>query len=132
MEASTLHPQQETLLIVDDEPLMTDLFRQFMSRQGYRVLTAHGGQEALAIVDTEPEPICLVVMDQTMPDMDGLETARRLLERAPTIPVLITSGMAANATPDLPANIVGTVQKPFRNQALAERIRLILEKTCKT
>jgi two-component system, cell cycle sensor histidine kinase and response regulator CckA len=127
MEASTLHPQKETLLIVDDEPLMTDLFLQYMSRQGYRVLTATNGPEALDIVDAEGDAIRLIVMDRTMPEMDGVEAARKVYDRAPTIRVLIASGHGAELSDDIPANIVGTVQKPYRNRALAEHIRQLLD-----
>ena len=53
MEAALLPAQLETLLIVDDEPLMTDLFRHVMTRYGFRVLTAASGREALALVEAE-------------------------------------------------------------------------------
>jgi CheY-like chemotaxis protein len=126
LEVSTLHPQEETLLIVDDEPLMTDLFLQYMSRQGYRVLVAASGQEALDIVSVEGDTIRLIVMDKTMPEMDGVEAARVLSESAPTIPVLIASGHDAGISENTLPNIVGIVQKPYQNRVLAERIRQIL------
>ena len=122
------HPNTETLLIVDDEPLMTDLFRQMMSRQGYTVLIANGGNEALAMVENTESPVNLIVLDMNMPDMNGLETAHALEQQHPAIPILIATGLGSDASEaNLPSNVVGIVQKPYQGRALAERIRAILD-----
>jgi CheY-like chemotaxis protein len=126
MEASTLKVHAQALLIVDDEPLMTDLFRQFMTKRGYRVLTASSGPEALAVVQTAQGEVNLVITDMTMPGMDGLEMARRLRELRPDLPVLIATGHDNSETP-LPSNVVGIIQKPYQNRVLAERIQQILD-----
>jgi len=126
---ATLPPQNETLLIVDDEPLMTDVFRQFMSRRGYHVLTAASGEEALRVIDKETDGVDLIITDMTMPDVDGAQLARRLYERSPDVPVMIASGhdldpVAMGVTP----NVVEVVRKPYQNRHLAERIRDILDR----
>ncbi|HZP81083.1 MAG TPA: response regulator [Chthonomonadaceae bacterium] len=126
MEAATLDESTHTLLVVDDEPLITDLFRQFMTKRGYRVLTATSGQQALATVEAE-ESIALVITDMTMPEMNGLEIANRLAQLRPRLPVLIATGHnTEDALANLPPNVVGIVQKPFQNKLLAERIHEIL------
>lgn len=128
MDASTLQSQCDTLLIVDDEPLMTDLFRQYMSRQGFRVLTASSAGEALAHVAVEGSAIRLVITDMTMPDMDGIRLAEALCAERPDVPVLIATGHdTEEASENLPSNVVDVVKKPYQNRLLAERIRQILE-----
>jgi DNA-binding NtrC family response regulator len=130
MEAATLNPQAETLLIVDDDPLITDMFRHGMTKRGFRVLTATGGQEALALIRAEAGAINLVITDITMQDMDGFELARQLLEHAPGLPVLIATGHAPDPSQNpMPHNILGIVQKPYHARALADRIRTALDTT---
>lgn len=128
MDAAMRPPSAETLLMVDDEPLMTDLFRQFMSKRGYRVLTASGGREALALVEVEVNTIDLIITDMTMPDMSGMELVQTLAERFPDIPVIIVTGHSTDVTDgSLPVNVLGVVQKPYQNRRLEERIREILD-----
>lgn len=127
MEAPTLHASTETLLVVDDEPLMTELFRQFMTKRGFRVLTAATGQEALALAAAEGQGLHLVITDISMPDMSGLDMARTLAERLPQLPVLIATGHDPDPEQHLPPNIVGIIKKPYQNRTLAERIRAILD-----
>jgi DNA-binding NtrC family response regulator len=128
MEARTLPSTPETLLIVDDEPLMTDLFRQFMTKRSFRVLMATSGQEALDMVQTEAGSVQMVITDMTMPGMDGIALARALEVRAPGLPVIIATGHetdAANMT--FPANVIEIVKKPYQNRLLAQRIREFLD-----
>jgi two-component system cell cycle sensor histidine kinase/response regulator CckA len=128
MDASTLHSAGETLLIVDDEPLITDLFKQFMTRRGYTVLTASDGQEALRRVDEAGTAIKLVITDMTMLGMDGIAVARALEQRLPGVPVLIATGHDATLDRStMPGNVVDIVQKPYQNRQLAERIRKLLD-----
>jgi CheY-like chemotaxis protein len=130
MEVKTPQPNTETLLIVDDEPLMTDLFRQMMSRQGYTVLTANGGREALSLLEGKEAEVSLIVMDMNMPDMNGLETAQALQQQTPGIPILIATGLGADVSDaNVPSNVIGIVQKPYQGRTLAERIRTILDST---
>ncbi|HLV81882.1 MAG TPA: response regulator [Chthonomonadaceae bacterium] len=126
MEASTLPSESGTLLVVDDEPLMTELFQQYMTRRGFRVVTAATGQEALDTVAAEADGLRLVLLDISLPDMSGLEVARRLAERAPSLPVMIASGHDLDSSVPLPPNIACAIQKPYQNRMLAERIREIL------
>jgi|SRR5579871_5720071 len=123
-----LSHSQETLLIVDDEPMMTDLFRQSMTKRGFHVLTAAGGPAAQEIVAAEGDALRLVITDMTMPGMDGVSLARVLNEKAPNLPVLIATGHETDAEQmGLPPNVVGVVSKPYQHKALAERIRAILD-----
>ena len=127
MEAMTLHSPTATLLVVDDEPLMTDLFSQYMSRLGYRILVACNGEQALEIIASELTPIQIVVSDMNMPGMDGLTLAKRLFKIAPSLSVILTTGIDCKSeTESLPPNIVCFLQKPYQNRLLAEKIAGIL------
>jgi DNA-binding response OmpR family regulator len=65
-----------TILIVDDEPQIRDLLRNYLSARGYQVRVASDGQQALALVDQEPPD--LIVLDVNMPGMNGIEVLKRL------------------------------------------------------
>ena len=128
MEATTLQTSEYTLLIVDDEPLMTELFEKLMSKRGFRVLTAASGDEALRILEIPGNTIHLVLTDMTMPSMDGLKLASELGRRRPLLPVMLATGhdadMAiANGLP----NVVEVVRKPYQNRVLADHIRRVLK-----
>ncbi len=128
MDALTHQTSEETLLIVDDEPLMTELFEKFMTKRGFQVLTAASGAEALEIVYREKAGIRLVLTDVTMPGMDGLALAGALGRLAPSLPVMLATGLDAdmNTASGLP-NVVAVVRKPYQNRVLAEQIRTYLD-----
>lgn len=124
MDAAMLQSSGDTLLIVDDEPLITELFDQFMTKRGFHVVTASSAAEALEIVDSPDVAIDLVITDMTMPQMDGLTLARELSHRAPALPVMLATGHAASMeTAEGLTNVVAVVRKPYQNRVLAELIR---------
>ncbi len=128
MEARTLQSPAEALLIVDDDPLITDLFLQYMTRRGYVVHTAQSGDAALELAKTESESLRLVITDMTMPGMDGLGLAAELARVLPQLPVLIATGHDFTAASlALTPNVVGLVQKPYQSRLLAEQIRQFLD-----
>ncbi len=128
MDAETLRISNEKLLIVDDDPLMTELFQKYMSKHEFDVATAASAVQALKIVEAEQSGIRLVLTDMTMPTMDGLSLARELGHRHPALPVILATGhdVGMEAANDLP-NVVAVVRKPYQNRALAALIRQILQ-----
>jgi len=122
------HKHTEILLIIDDEPHMTDIFRQYMTKRGFQVLTAGSGQEALALPEIVSGSISLVITDMTMPGMTGVEFAQALNAMLPDIPVLIATGhdIRLEELSGVP-NIVAIIRKPYQNKMLSERIREILD-----
>lgn len=78
------------VLVVDDEESLRDFVRRNLERRNYRVFTAANGLEALAIFETES--IGLVIMDVMMPNMDGLETIRRIRQTS-TVPMIVLSAL---------------------------------------
>lgn len=128
MEVKTLSYDTVTLLTVDDEPLMTDLFQAFMNRWGFRVLTAQSGEEALALVSREDGVIRLIFSDMMMKGMNGLTLAKSLSVISPKIPVVLVSGNSYDENlMSLSPNIAGVIRKPYQHRKIYEIICQILK-----
>jgi CheY-like chemotaxis protein len=101
------------VLVVDDELEVRQVLREFLSSRGYDVTTASGGAEAVAIVGTiKPD---LILLDVAMPDMDGVETLKRIVAIEPTLAVImVTANSDIGTTSKLLAlGAVDYVPKPF-------------------
>jgi PAS domain S-box-containing protein len=118
----------ETILLIEDEPLVRDLALEVLSSRSYRVLTARDGEEALAIARTHPSEIHLTVTDVVLPAMSGKEVARRLRETRPSLKVLFMSGYAEEQVVHrgVVEEDVAFLAKPFTPAALTEKVRLVL------
>src|SRR5919107_1711471 len=81
-------PHRETILLVEDEPAVRQLFAQALSRSGYRVYEARNGQEAINVFDQHGEEIDLLLTDMRMPYMGGAELAEQLRARRQTLKLL--------------------------------------------
>lgn len=77
------------ILVADDEMSIRLLYSEELREEGYEVLTAANGREALEIV--EKEPVDLVILDIKMPEMSGIEVLRQIKEKHPHLPVLLSS-----------------------------------------
>ncbi len=119
---------QPLVLVADDEPRITKLVSIALTAEGFRVVTANGGEEALAKAE-EVRPD-LVLLDIVMPGLDGIEVMRRLRERRP-VPVILISARASTADKakglDLGAD--DYVAKPFHPDELAARVRAVIRRT---
>jgi CheY-like chemotaxis protein len=121
---------QEVILIVEDEEEVRELVRDLLEANGYTVLTAGNGKEALTVCGTHKGTISLVVTDVVMPEMGGPELAANLKAAYPTIKVLFTSGYTDHAivrNGELEAG-VAFIQKPFTLVNLARKVREVLDK----
>jgi CheY-like chemotaxis protein len=101
------------VLVVDDELEVRQVLREFLSSRGYDVTTASGGAEAVAIVETiKPD---LILLDVAMPDMDGVETLKRIVAIEPALAVImVTANSDIGTTSKLLAlGAVDYVPKPF-------------------
>jgi PAS domain S-box-containing protein len=119
----------ETVLLVEDEDLVRQVVRRMLERNGYQVLKAARGQEALRLSEDHPGPIHLVLTDVVMPGMNGRETATALLARRPEVRVLYMSGHTENAIVHHGVLEMGLafIQKPFKYEDLMAKVREILE-----
>jgi CheY-like chemotaxis protein len=87
-------PGNERLLVIDDEPVIVDLLEQTLSNYGYRVTVRTGSVEALETFRAGPYDFDVVVTDQTMPQMTGIELASRIKEIRPDTPVILMTGFS--------------------------------------
>ena len=106
---------QETILIVDDEPEILRTIQAVLTCNGYRVLTAPNGAEALSIYLADPEAIALVLTDLIMPVMGGIQLVRELKSRNPKLPVIAASGHGEEMYRKdlLPLGVSFFLPKPF-------------------
>ena len=116
--------------MVDDEQGLRDLVCRTLRAEGYRTLEAGHGAEALAVIETSPDPVDLVVTDVVMPGMDGRELGRRLAQRWPDLPILYISAYEVN---DIfrrgsPRDSAPFLQKPFPMDGLVTTIRSLIER----
>ncbi len=117
------------ILVVDDEPSVRDALDRALRMDGYKVLLAGDGEEALeALANTPPDA---VLLDVLMPAPDGLEVCRRLRAAGDRIPVLMLT--ARDAVPDrvkgLDAGADDYLVKPFALEELTARLRALLRRT---
>ncbi|HIE30270.1 TPA: response regulator [Candidatus Poribacteria bacterium] len=114
----------EKILVVDDEASIRELLREFLETKGYDVATVSGGKEAISKLETEA--FHLVLLDIKMPDIDGIETLRRIKKIDENISVIMVTGVLdenlGNLSLKLGAN--DYVTKPFDFNYLEETIAL--------
>jgi len=118
--------KEETILVVDDEPLVRDLLVQFLSLRGYRALGVKDGAEALSMVEQAPPD--LILLDLIMPGMDGVEVLRQLRQREYRGGVIIITGSHDEERLDEawvmePQEVIG---KPVDLEQLLTSIQLVL------
>lgn len=106
-----------TILLVDDEPRILSLLGEFFESRGLKAAKAASGEEAVAAMARKP---VAVLLDMTMPGMDGLMTLRRIKEIHPKLPVIMVSGIGDEATVQeaLDAGAYDYVTKPFNLEYL--------------
>lgn len=105
------------VLVVDDDPGIVKLLKDFLFSRGLKVLTANSGEEAVAALVQKPVTILL---DMTMPGMDGLMTLQKIKATHPRLPVIMVSGIGDEATVQeaLDAGAYDYVTKPFNLEYL--------------
>ena len=121
----------ETVLLVDDEAMIVDVAREMLKSLGYTVLTASGGEEAVAVYEKKHDRIDMIILDMIMPGMGGAETFERLRKINPEAKVLLSSGYSIDGQAEdiLSRGCNGFIQKPFNLSKLSRRVREILDNT---
>lgn len=118
----------ETVLVVEDEPLVRELASQILTMSGYRVLEARNGVEALQQIEEEKEPIHLILTDAIMPEMGGIELAEKIHALRPELKIILASGYTQETFSKqaaLPEEIA-FLQKPYSSRALLDKVREVL------
>ncbi|MBZ5592112.1 MAG: response regulator [Acidobacteriia bacterium] len=119
----------ETILLVEDEEAVRKLVRRTLERQGYHLLVAAGGADAVSLAEHHGGPIHLLITDVVMPQMSGREAAEKLRALRPGLQVLYVSGYTETTVArsgDLTAG-ARFLQKPFTPLALVRRVRELLD-----
>jgi CheY-like chemotaxis protein len=101
------------LLFIDDDWSVREMVCPTLKEQGYRVLSAANGAEALALLSQHAREVRLVLTDLAMPVMDGTATLEALRVRFPDLPVIVMSGSLESDQERLPAGIAAFLPKPF-------------------
>lgn len=112
----------ETVLLVEDEAAVRESMRSVLARNGYNVIEARNGQEALNIGNEYKGKIELLITDLVLPGLGGREVARRLIQTRPRARVLYISGYSHDARMQLGRGET-VFQKPFTGEALVRRVR---------
>lgn len=114
--------RQSTILIVDDESSLREVVVRSLQAEGYRVIEAGDGLQALALIDQDHLDIALVITDIRMPRMDGRELAERITVRPTPLPMIFISGYDQRGV-NLPGSLF---PKPFSVDVLLREIRRLL------
>lgn len=118
-----------TILVVDDEPVVLKLACDILAHYGYHTLIAHDGEEAIRVFQERMTEIDLVLLDLTMPKLNGLECARRLRALNSAIPIVASSGYSIYTREKLDGQVAAFVPKPYYPKELAQTVGAILNNT---
>jgi PAS domain S-box-containing protein len=121
------HEGTKTILLADDEPMLRELGRTILEGQGYRILLAEDGIQALEMFRQDSDQIDLVILDLCMPRLSGKDAWREMLAIDPQARVLFSSGYFAEDMTTDEGRIVGFVNKPYNARELLEMVRQALE-----
>ena len=119
----------ETILLVEDEASVRRTARRILAAQGYNVIEAENGEEAIRRYNDHDGPIHILVTDVIMPGMSGKDVADKLVASAPSLKVLYVSGYTDNAISHHGVLDQNThfIQKPFTSESLAGKVREVLD-----
>lgn len=121
-------PSRETVLVVDDEEMVRRLAARILRVQGYQVLEASGGEEAVRVLQRSSNQVNGVLTDVAMPGLGGRQLGETILRCWPRVRVLYMSGFPARRIVDEGAldPISPFIQKPFTSEQLARKMRQLL------
>jgi CheY-like chemotaxis protein len=128
-KVSIMPVSKPQVLVVDDEEVALMLLKQLLTTAGYQVSTAQSGFECLDLFRRRPLSYRLVLLDLTMPFMDGEETFHRLREINSEVPVMLCTGFIQNERLEklMAAGLSGFLRKPFAPEEILGHIQALLE-----
>lgn len=117
-------PNGASILVVDDDDMVLDVLKATLERAGYHVFCAADGQEGIDVYRQKADSIDCVILDLSMPKLDGEEVYRELSNICPDVKVILCSGYAKQEIIDRfhGANIAGVLKKPLQTHLLLEKI----------
>ena len=129
LENGAMAPASGMVLIADDEDMVRDLCRAMVERLGYKVITASDGEETVKIFHEHADEIVCVILDLTMPKLDGLAAYDELRRIKPDVKVIISSGYDEQETTDRFAGkgLAGFIKKPYQLSSLGTELTRVLK-----
>ncbi len=126
--ARSAQEKKRSILVVDDEPMALTLSKHVLSEAGYEVTTAQSGFDALDLFRKSPVSFDLVLLDLTMPFMDGEETFSRLLVIDSNVPVILNTGFIEEHRLKrmMDAGLSGFLRRPYRPDELITQVQAVL------
>ena len=127
----TMSQNTATILLVDDEELLRAGVQEMLEIQGYTVIAATNGQQALECLDAQH--IDLIITDLVMPKMNGIDFVQQLRQVRPDVPVIVVSGSTRNIMQRYGIDTIqvpgadASLPKPFKGADLVAQVRLLLE-----
>jgi len=127
---SALLPGNEWLLLVDDDPTLVELGGEMLKKMGYHVVARTNSIEALEVFSSEPNRFDLVISDQTMPNLTGIQLAKKIKKIRADIPIILFSGFSdvINEENYKSLGINAFLMKPILEKDLSRIIRDVLDK----
>lgn len=130
MNASVTRSAKPKVLLTDDDPAIRQILCRLLSEEGYRVLTAANGVEALELAKVTTFDVAL--LDLNMPLKDGWETFEQLSNRQPTLPIILITARPNQLFPALASGVVALMEKPLDLTKLFTTIHNLLEEPLET
>ncbi len=129
-ESATLPQGAGRILVVDDEDAVREIAARILERFGFAIVSATQGREAVDLFARDPHAFRLVLLDLTMPVMDGVEAFAEIHRLNPDVPVVLMSGYNRTESAERFAGrgLAGFVQKPFEAARLVEAVAAVLER----
>jgi CheY-like chemotaxis protein len=121
--------KKETLLVVEDEAMLLELLKAIFEEEGYQVVTAKDGQEAVEVFRARRDTFALVLTDMGLPKLGGWEVFQKIREMDPKIKVILASGFVDASVRDdmMSQGAADVLQKPYVPQKILDRIRKVLD-----
>ena len=119
----------DSILFIDDEEMLVNITKEMLKKLGYQVVAQASSLEALKIFHDQPEKFDLVITDQTMPQMTGMQLAQEVKQIRPDIPIILCTGYSEKVSLEnmKAAGINDLLMKPVIMRTLAETIRKVLD-----
>ena len=127
--SATAPTGRERILLVDDDDILAEMGQTMLERLGYEVAVFTSSVAALAEFERQPERFDAVITDQTMPEMTGVDLARRMLQIRPNLPIILCTGFSnlINEEQVKAYGIKGFAMKPLTKKEIALLLRSVLE-----
>lgn len=114
-----------SILVADDNPELRKMLSEMLRQEGYEVLTARDGNNALNIARKHEGKIDLLITDVMMPKVDGFDLREKILRERSDLKILVMSG---NLDPEIAGEDFPLIRKPFKREDLMLKIKSILDK----